>query len=403
MRVLQLCNKPPLPSVDGGCLAMHSITEMLLNEGIQVTVLAINTAKHPFDSKKVPKAYIDKTSFQTTFVDTKINPLNIFLNLFTSSAYNIERFYAENFEKLIVSVLKENEFDIVLFESLYLIPYLKTVKKHSSAKVVLRAHNVEHLLWERRAREEKNIFKKRYFNLLSTRIKKYEIDSIKNVNAVIAISPVDELFFQKDNTGTTTITTPFGINIEKYNINNRKDLTQGIFFIGALDWQPNVDGLLWFIENVWKKVSVKIPDLKLHIAGKNTPQTIKDISSGQIIVEGEVPDAIEFMSKHNIMIAPLFSGGGMRVKIVEGMALGKTIITTTIGAEGIPCTNGENILIADTSEKFSEHLIECINDKNYCNTIGNNAKVFAQKNFDNNLLSKKLANFHKSLLTQTNS
>ncbi len=394
MRVLQLCNKPPYPPLDGGCLAMHSITEGLLSEDIDITVLAINTSKHPFDKENVPQQYIDETKFQTSFVDTGVKPVDAFVNLFSNKAYNIERFYSGDFERLILETLEKNQFEIIQFESLYVMPYLNIVKKHSSAKLVLRSHNLEHVLWERRAAEEKNAAKKFYFNLLASRIKKYETDLLKDIDAVITITEKDEQFFKNHNC-RNTFSVPFGLDINKY---NSSDTASGVCFIGSLDWEPNTNGLLWFMNNVWKNASPQIPGTKMYIAGKNTPQRIKVLSSPVIIVEGEVPDAITFINKHNIMVAPLFSGSGMRIKLIEGMALGKTIITTTIGAEGIPCTNGENILIADTAEDFSTQLIKCVNDKNYCSTIGKNARAFVQNNYDNKIISKKLVGFYNSIV-----
>ena len=377
---------------------MYNLTDGLLKEGTEVTVLALNTIKHPFNSKLVPQNYIEQTSFQTIFINTNVNPLKAFLNLFSGTPYNIERFYSTDFEKLIISVLKEKEFDIIQFESIYVLPYLNTVKKYSNAKIALRAHNIEHKLWKRRTAEERNIFKKIYFKQLTARLKEYEIDSIKKVDAIVAITQDDEAWFKAAEPGISTITIPFGIDINRYNDTDDLGLTPTVFFIGALDWKPNIDGLLWFIENVWKKTNDQTREIKMYIAGKNTPKKIKELASNNLIVEGEVPDALRFMGRHKIMVAPLFSGGGMRVKIIEGMALGKTIITTSIGAEGIPCTNEENILIGNSAEDLSKHLIKCINDQNFCNVIGNNAGIFAHKNYDNRRFSKELIGFYDILI-----
>lgn len=399
IKVLQICNKPPFPPVDGGCLAMHSITEMLLNENIQVTVLAINTDKHPYKIDQVPQTYINQTEFKTAYVNTRINPINLFLNLFTDNAYNIERFFSKNFEELIISVLSKNQFDIIQFESIYVLPYLNTVKKHSSAKIILRAHNIEHKLWERRATEEKNIFKKNYLDLLASRIKNYETDLVKKLDGVVSITTIDENYFKSTDPKKNTITIPFGINTARYSLAAETSTNPSVFFIGSLDWQPNVTGLLWFVENVWQKNNFKNSGAQLYIAGKNASEkTIEKLPSKSFA--GQVPDALAYMSKYDIMVVPLFSGGGMRVKIIEGMALGKTIITTTIGAEGIPCTPGKNILIANTEKEFSESILKCIQDKNYRDSIGEKAKEFIYNNFDNKVLGKKLINFFNTILVQ---
>ena len=157
MRVLQICLKPPLPSIDGGCLAMDAITQGLIANNIEVKLLTISTAKHPFQQELLSKEYRDKTQIESTFVDTKIKPLNAFCNLFSSESFNVKRFYSEAFKQLIINTLKKNHYDIVLLESLFIMPYLQVIKKYSEAKIIYRAHNIEHEIWERNAKQTKGL------------------------------------------------------------------------------------------------------------------------------------------------------------------------------------------------------------------------------------------------------
>src|SRR5690606_10985460 len=142
------------------------------------------------------------------------------------------------------------------------------------------------------------------------------------------------------------IAVPVGFDISEY----ETDFTPGpekqsIAFIGALDWMPYQFGIIWFIENVWPKIIKKHPLMELHIAGKNTPEWIKQKSKSGIIFHGEVPDAKVFIKQHPVMIAPLFSGSGIKVKVPEGLALGRAVISTSVGLEGIPATHGKDLFI----------------------------------------------------------
>ncbi len=188
MRILQICLKPPLPAVDGGCKAMNNITQGLLNKGLEVKVLTLSTHKHPFVKASLSSGYIEQTKIESVFIDTEIKLKDAFLNLFSSNSYNIERFYSIEFEELIIQTLKAQNFDAILFESLYVTPYVEAVRKHSKAKLVYRAHNVEFEIWERNATIEKGA-KKRYLNLLAKRLKKYEGDVLYNFdgNAPITV------------------------------------------------------------------------------------------------------------------------------------------------------------------------------------------------------------------------
>ena len=161
---------------------------------------------------------------------------------------------------------------------------------------------------------------------------------------------------------------------------------------------PNQEGLRWFINEVWEQILIQYPLLEFHIAGRNAPDNlIKLFNKKNITFFGEVDNSIDFINNRSVMIVPLFSGSGMRVKIVEGMALEKTIITTSIGTEGIETKNGENILIADTVEDFINAISITIENKDTCSTIGKNARAFIHQYYDNRKIAEDLIMFYKNL------
>ena len=151
---------------------------------------------------------------------------------------------------------------------------------------------------------------------------------------------------------------------------------------------------MWFIRNVWGNFRLKFPDIKLEIAGRNAPEWLKkSFNEPNIVFLGEISDAYSYMNSRSVMIVPLLSGSGMRIKIVEGMALGKVIITTSIGTEGIETTHNQNILIADTAEQYQMQLERAINDKSLCDAISINAIKFVKKNFNISQITKELLDF----------
>jgi glycosyltransferase involved in cell wall biosynthesis len=180
---------------------------------------------------------------------------------------------------------------------------------------------------------------------------------------------------------------------------NAKNLEHpSIFHIGSLEWAPNQDALNWFVDKCWPALHNMFPDLKFYVAGRNAPHWLpKRISSPNVVFVGEVPDAYQFMNSKSVMIVPLFSGSGMRIKIIEGMALGKPIVTTSIGTEGIPTTPGQNILIADDVEGFVKAVASVVSDKELNIRIGRNAIEFIHSEFDNLSASSALMEFYKTL------
>jgi glycosyltransferase involved in cell wall biosynthesis len=401
MKILQLCHKVPYPPIDGGCIAMNNLTQGLISLGYQIKILAINTPKHFTDVTKLPNEYVAKTAIETVFVDTNVKVIPALKNLFTNTSYNIERFYATAFEKKLIELLKSTTFDVIQLESLYMSRYVDAIRKHSNAKIILRAHNIEHQIWERNAETTNNPIKKAYLNLLAKRLKNYELNSITTFDAIACITKADELFFKNHHPHIPIQTFPFGIDFSN-NTTPTSTVTEpfSVFHIGAMDWLPNIEGVKWFLNTIWPLVITQHPNAKLYLAGKNMPAWLSQLKTKNVIVKGEVENAADFMNSKSIMIVPLLSGGGMRVKIIEGMMLGKTIVSTAIGAEGINYTNQKDIVIANTPKAFAEAIINCIINTKFCNDIGSNAKKLILSEYNNIDICKKLENFYLQLLNK---
>jgi glycosyltransferase involved in cell wall biosynthesis len=180
-------------------------------------------------------------------------------------------------------------------------------------------------------------------------------------------------------------------------IPNSKNLVHPtLFHIGSLEWSPNQEGLVWFFENCWNTIHEKYPDLKFYVAGRNAPAWLqRKINLPNVIFKGEVADAYEFMNSKSIMVVPLFSGSGMRIKIIEGMALGKPIVTTPVGTEGISTTSDVNIVITNDAEGFIDSISNLIENREYFDRIGKNAIEYIHENFDNLSSAGTLIDFYK--------
>lgn len=398
MNILQICSKPPFPPKDGGSVAMNILTWGLMEAGNNVKVLAVNTPKHFISDEDIDLNYRQKTRYESVFIDTAVKPLDAFLNLFSSKSYNIIRFYSKAFEDKLISILKSEQFEIVHLETLWVAPYVDVIRKHSNAKIILRSQNVEYAIWQRLAANASSPLKKWYLNLLSARLKKYEIGMINKYDAIATITDIDLKSVKADGCHLPVINIPFGIDLKNYKIDNSSTEFPAVFHIGAMDWMPNADGIRWVVEKVWPKVRESAPELKLYLAGRNMPQWLLDLNAKNIQVLGEVADSHQFINSKSIMLVPLFSGGGMRVKIIEGMALGKTIISTSIGAEGIDYENGKDLLIANTESEFVEAIIKCSKDKFISDQLGINARKLIEQKYDNKIICEQLSQFYKELI-----
>ncbi len=401
MKILQLCNKFPYPPKDGGAIAVYNLAEGLSQDGHQVTILAMNTRKHFADPDEAAAAMKNVAELEYVNINTNINVLKAIINiLFSRIPYNAERFIKNSFAGKIVSILNKSKFDIIQLEGLYLTPYIKTIRQYSEGIITLRAHNIEHEIWKRIADNEKNLFRKKYLKILAARIRRFETDSLNTYDLLLPITNRDAEILNNLGNRKPFKVIPAGINIERLGYSDRKLNLKSLFFIGSLDWIPNQEGLLWFLEMIWPNITAKNPGAEFFIAGRNAPKwLVKRISEySNIVFMGEVQNAYEYMSDKAIMVIPLFSGSGMRVKIVEGMALGKVIVTTSTGAEGIDITHYENIIIADTAADFEKEILNLLDNRSFFTKIGENARKFVIENLDNKKITAQLAEFYKANL-----
>ncbi len=398
MRILVLSSKLPYPPKDGGAIATLSLLKGLAALGFDVTLLSFNTRKHYYPEELLPGDLTDSMKIYTVNADTTISLFGAMTNLlFSRKPYIARRFENAAFHQKLSEILKEQSYDIIQMEGPYMASYLPLIRKFSRAKVVLRAHNIEHEIWNGRWQKETNPLQKVYLRNLTKRIKKLETDLLQKVDAVLPISGRDEAVLQRLNSGIKTCVVPTGIDSTSYPADGNQH-TKDLFFLGALDWVPNQEGLKWFIDKVLPLIDQTKPGISIHVAGRNAPASfVKLLNHRMIQYHGEIEDARTFMLDHGIMIVPLLTGSGIRIKILEGMAMGKCIITTTTGAEGIPAIDGKHLFIADDPETFKNTLFRVMKNDALAGEVSASAKKLVQEKFDTFAISSRLGEFYNKL------
>lgn len=382
MKILQLVNRIPYPLNDGGNLAVHFYTEGFLKAGVQLSMLAMNTTRHWVNESELPPIFKQLSYFETVKVDNRIKPAAAFLNLFSHQSYNIERFISKNFKQTLIKVLSGVDFDIIQLEGLYLAPYISIIRENSKACIVLRQHNAEFLIWERLANQEPNFLKKQYLKLLTKRLKSFERKVLNEVDFLLAISKADAEIFKSLGANKPLFVQSFGLDISKIPFVPAFRESISIYHLGAMDWLPNQEAIRFFIRQVMPLVTAVHPDIKFHIAGRKMPEDFLQFQSKNIIIHGEVPDADEFEKDKSILVVPLLSGGGVRIKIFRAMAMGKAVVATSVGLEGIEIINETEAFIADTAQEMAAKIISLIQHPAKIEAMGNAARSYMAQYHD---------------------
>jgi len=399
MKILILSPKVPYPPRDGGAIATLGLARGLASSGAEITMLCLNTRKHYTDSSVLPDKLTSVIKIIPVYHDTEIHFTKAIYNLiFSSEPYSGTRLISKAFEVKLTEILKDNEFDIIQLEGPYMGYYIPLIREHSKAKISLRAHNVEHEIWARKAAHESNLVTSKYLLMLSKRIRQHESKILDASDLLVPISERDEKLLLNLNPSLRSVVIPAGVDADNYPESKDPEYPS-LFFIGSLDWMPNQEGLIWFLENVWPEVQ-KLNDIKFHVAGRNAPGWLerKIMAKEEVVFHNEVEDAYEFMNKYAIMVSPIFSGSGIRIKILEAMMMGKVVISTRIGSEGISYTHGENILLADDPSTFTRFIIDYSTNRKKYNRVAGNSRIYVKENFNNTKFSKTLIEFYRTNL-----
>lgn len=390
MNILQLCRKFPFPLKDGEAIAVTYLAKAYHELGAKLTLLSFNTIKHFYNVAELPPSFNHYKTIHTVYLNNHPEPIGAFLNLFSKESYHISRFTTNEFYQKLSYLLQQTSFDIIQMESVYFAPYIPLIRQLSSAKIVMRAHNVEFEIWERVAANTAFLPKKWYLSYLVNKLKRYEIAQLENYDLLLAMTQKDLDYFKNLGYRGKYFVAPIGLEISNYESFSPDYDQPSLSFIGSLDWVPNQEGLLWFLEEVWLDLRTEFPSLEFHIAGRNTPDWVFQKAGNGIIVHGEVPDAKKFLKKYPMTVVPLFSGSGMRVKILEGMAMARIVITTTLGIEGIPAIEEKSVLIADSKEAFIKKIRYIINNKPKTLKIMEAARAFIEQHYDNTMIAKSV-------------
>jgi len=381
---------------EGGNIGIYNYIKAYRELGHDVTFYCLDAQKHNTPIKEASSELSKYAKLYIHPIDTDINLEDAIKHLVKNKSYNVSRFYNASFEKELTKLLSEESFDLVQLEGTFVGPYISSIRKEHKGLLSLRMHNVEFEIWQRLAQNEKNPLKKLYLNILAKQLKKYESKIIRQVDTIVPVTDQDQTKFSKLYPEGIFKTIPAGINLNTWEFSPSKT-TNRWYHIGSMEWHANAEAIDWYIENIHPLIIKNNTDYSLNLAGKGIDIVLFE-SIPQVNVTENVNNAYDFVNSNDVCIVPLKSGSGIRLKILEAMAAGKLVITTTIGAQGINYTNQKHLLIADTPSEFLSIFKKLNNHQIDFQGIIKNARTLIEKQYATKALAKKQLLFYRELL-----
>lgn len=412
IKILQLSPRFPYPTDDGGKIGIANIYSQFSQQGAEVTFFT-------FDDGSISNEALEQAEKFGKVVLFKHKTKNTTSKILLSLLKNEPLFIFKHRNKKIIKFLKElylkNKFDVIHVDHSSMMPLGLILKKLKPAILGLRLHNIEWMIWQRyadtfgvrslelgvRSRElnllpenrkpktetpnPKHLmkyFKFKYISRQAKLLQKAESELYKQADICFAITEPDKKRALDLSPGANVIVASAGVNSEEW----QPDLTvkknpYEMILSTTYNWIHNIDAVKWFIEKVMPVIKTEIPEAILSLTGKNPPEWLNKLNGQNLNVLGYVPEVQPYLNRASVYIAPLFVGGGIRIKILEAMAMALPVVATSVSAEGIGAGEDEGLFIADSANDFAAKVVYLLKNDYFRKISGKNAGNFVKREY----------------------
>ena len=383
MRILWLKTEVLHPIDKGGKIRTYNMLKELKREH-HVTYLTLDDGTASADDKKNASEYCHELICIPHARREKFTPVfyvELFLNLVSPHAYAIKKYESRAMRREIVERDRQSSFDLLVCD--FLAPAVN-VPAELTTPAVLFQHNVEAMIWKRHYEVQTNAAKKSYLFRQWQKMHAFEAKACPEFDCVIAVSREDRELMEQEYGLKEVYDVPTGVDTEFFRPSGKRERrAENLVFTGSMDWLPNEDAIRYFTEQILPRVKQEVPGVTLTVVGRNPYPGLLELSKRDpaVIVTGRVDDVRPYMEEAAVYIVPLRIGGGTRLKIYEAMAMEKPIVSTSIGAEGLPVENGQEIVLADTPETFADAVVKLIKQPKLADEIGQRAAAKVRQNF----------------------
>ena len=361
----------------------HHVTYLTLDDGSADATAREQAQEYCHELVCVP--HHPREKFSTGFY------AELLFNLASPLPYAIKKYESGEMRKQIIERSNNQTIDVVICD--FLAPAIN-VPRSLPCPSILFQHNVEAMIWKRHFEVQGNALKKTYLRGQWRKMEKFEKETCRRFDAVIAVSVEDRDQMREEYGVNAVFEVPTGVDTEFFTPSGKENIDPyNVVFTGSMDWLPNEDAIRYYTEQILPIVRRSIPNATLTVVGRNPYPSLLELSRQDpaIIVTGRVDDVRPYMERAAAYVVPLRIGGGTRLKIFEAMAMEKPIVSTTIGAEGLPVTDGRELRIADTPETFAASVVELLTNAEAARKLGQEAARVVREKFGWDGVAKRFA------------
>ena len=378
MRILWIKTELLHPVDKGGRIRTYQMLRSLSRRH-HVTYLCLDDGLAAPDARERARDYAQEVvvvPFRPSAKGSVSFFLDLLRNLFSPLPYAVARYESAPLRHEIMRLAEAS--DLIVCD--FLAPSIN-VPAGLPAPVVLFQHNVEAVIWQRHVSVPQPALRRAYFRAQWQRMRRYEAEQCRRFAQVIAVSVTDADSMQRDYRVASVGCVPTGVDLEYFSPALRPRQSRELVFVGSMDWMPNDDGIRWFASEIFSRIQERVTGARLTVVGRSPSGVMRELAARNPAIEvtGTVADVRPYLERAAVSVVPLRIGGGTRLKIYEAMAMGIPVVSTAIGAEGLPVRHGEQLLIADSADEQVAGICTLLTDQQRAAALAANALRHVQE------------------------
>ncbi len=361
-------------------MCMYQSVKGYIDAGLATSLFALHTTKHAVQLPIDDQYFHKLTDFSTTQVDNRVTSVGAFRQLFSHRSYILSRFVSDKIRAALDQKIAELKPDIIQFETLSMAFYIKELqKKYPDITMVYRMHNVEQNIWHTLVTQSTGL-RRAYLSQNTRKLATEENDILSTTGRVLCISAEDAQWL--DDYHPTVLKRVYPFAIDAVDLQSVESKQIRFYHLGSMDWQPNIDAMQWWLRDIWPRFSRPL-ESPFYMAGRHLSADDFDTSGLQgVHIVGEVSSVDDFLQDKSVLVVPLRSGSGMRIKILEAMQRGIVVISTRLGLTGIEGEDGVHYLVADTAEDFILQMDKICDQPSLRSTLAAAAQELVRTRYD---------------------
>lgn len=395
MKILFLSPTVPFPLTDGGRIRVFNLLKQIAQKS-DVTLLALET--QPTDAEGV--AQLKQLGIQVHLVPNaptlpRVSFDTLANAFFKRQPITVARYDLPAYRQQFKALIATDTFDLVHYEMFHTAQF----RTETDLPGVLSQQNVDSAIWRRLCGETVNPFYKFAYWTQQLAFQRYERLLSPEFDAVTCTSDIDAAVFQQHCAEDVIEIIPNGVDVAHYQPDFSAEAPAHLIYIGSMDWYPNEDAVSFFADEVLPQIHAEVPDVKFSIVGGNPSARVQKLTEREgVIVTGRVPEIKPYFAEATVFVVPLRIGSGTRLKILEALAMGKAIVSTSVGAEGLDLKDGEEIFTADEPTVFAKAVTRLLKDPSLRRRIGENGRARVEQNYDWRSIGEKLHQLYTKIL-----